>query len=135
MMHGHEKSDSVIVAVKPANKAEDSTAERSAAEQNAAESVERRAGGECGPAKHALDAAPGSRVTGAGPHTESRCRHIPEVRAVCGKAARTVLCGGRAMKSASLPLQRRPFILANLSLMFRTYLKIARRSRSAINVG
>src|SRR5262249_13355469 len=30
--------------------------------------------------------------------------------AVCGKAARTVLCGGRAMKRASLPLQRRTFI-------------------------
>src|SRR6516162_2152721 len=31
-------------------------------------------------------------------------RHTPEVGAVCGKAARTVLCGGRAMKSASPPL-------------------------------
>jgi putative tryptophan/tyrosine transport system substrate-binding protein len=29
---------------------------------------------------------------------------------VCGKAARTVLCGGRAMKRTSLPLQRRDFI-------------------------
>jgi RNA-directed DNA polymerase len=38
MMHGHEKSRSAIVAVKPTNKAE-----RSAAEQSAAESVERRA--------------------------------------------------------------------------------------------
>src|SRR5439155_24029545 len=34
----------------------------------------------------------------------------PEVGAVCGKAARTVLCGGPAMKRASLPLQRRTFI-------------------------
>src|SRR6266567_1061413 len=34
----------------------------------------------------------------------------PEVGAVCGKAARTVLGGGRAMKRASLPLQRREFI-------------------------
>src|SRR2546422_10692689 len=25
----------------------------------------------------------------------SNCRHTPEVGAVCGKAARTVLCGGR----------------------------------------
>src|SRR4051812_761041 len=31
------------------------------------------------------------------------CRHTPEVGAVCGKAARTVLCGGRA----SLPLLKR----------------------------
>src|SRR6266536_2625554 len=29
----------------------------------------------------------------------------PEVGAVCGKAARTVRCGGRAMKRASLPLR------------------------------
>jgi hypothetical protein len=38
MMHGHEKSRSAIVAVKPTNKAE-----QSAAEPTAAESVERRA--------------------------------------------------------------------------------------------
>jgi hypothetical protein len=40
MMHGHEKSDSVIVAEKPANKAEQPAAEQSAAEPTAAESVE-----------------------------------------------------------------------------------------------
>src|SRR5262249_7088078 len=34
-------------------------------------------------------------------------RHTPKVGAVCGKAARTVLCGGRAMKRTSLPLLRR----------------------------
>ena len=44
MMHGHEKSDSVIVAAKPANKAEQPPAERSAGEPNVAEPVERRAG-------------------------------------------------------------------------------------------
>ena len=43
MMHGHEKSDLVIVAVKPANKAKEAPAEASAG-ANAAESVERRAG-------------------------------------------------------------------------------------------
>src|SRR6266536_1488493 len=44
-------------------------------------------------------------------------RHTPEVGAVCGKAARTVLCGGRAMKRASLPLQRREFIAATVALL------------------
>jgi RNA-directed DNA polymerase len=44
MMHGHEKSDPAIVAVKPANKAEQLAAERSAAEPTAAEPVERREG-------------------------------------------------------------------------------------------
>ena len=43
MMHGHEKSDLVIVAMKPANKAKEPAAEASAG-ANAAESVERRAG-------------------------------------------------------------------------------------------
>ena len=44
MMHGAEKSDPVIVAGKPANKAEQPPAERSAGEPNAAEPVEPRAG-------------------------------------------------------------------------------------------
>src|SRR5262249_34848934 len=38
------------------------------------------------------------------------CRHTPEAGAVCGKAARTDLCGGGAMKRTSLPLQRREFV-------------------------
>ena len=33
------------------------------------------------------------------------CRHTPEAGAVCGKAARTDLGGGRAVKRASLPLR------------------------------
>ena len=44
MMHGHEKSDPAIVAMKPANKAENTVAERSVAVPDAAEPVERRAG-------------------------------------------------------------------------------------------
>jgi RNA-directed DNA polymerase len=44
MMNGLEKSDSVIVATKPANKAEQPVVERTAAEPTAAEPVERRAG-------------------------------------------------------------------------------------------
>ena len=43
MMHGHEKSDPVIVAMKPANKAEQPTVEASAG-ASAAEPVEQRAG-------------------------------------------------------------------------------------------
>jgi hypothetical protein len=38
------------------------------------------------------------------------CRHTPEAGAVCGKAARTDLGGGRAMKRTSLPLRARKFI-------------------------
>ena len=43
MMHGHEKSDPVIVAMKPANKAEQPTVEASAG-ASAAEPAEPRAG-------------------------------------------------------------------------------------------
>src|SRR5713226_1053522 len=44
MMHGHEKSDSAIVALKPANEAEQPAVERSAAEPTATGPVEPRAG-------------------------------------------------------------------------------------------
>lgn len=65
-MHEPEKSDPVVVAGKPMNKAE----------QSAAESVERRARGQGkhGPAKHAPGAEPGKRVTGARPRTAARQR-------------------------------------------------------------
>ena len=46
MMHGHEKSDHAIVAVKPANKAEEPSAARPAGEPHAAEPAEPRAGTE-----------------------------------------------------------------------------------------
>ena len=44
MMHGRGKSDSAIVAVKPANKADRPTAEQSVVETAAAEPVEQRVG-------------------------------------------------------------------------------------------
>ena len=44
MMHGHGKSDPEIVAMKPANKAEELPVARPAGEKHAAEPVERRAG-------------------------------------------------------------------------------------------
>src|SRR6266576_3280286 len=90
MMHEREKSDPAIVAMKPANNAE----------RSAAEPVEPRAGaeGKCGPAQHGPGSVPAKRVTGAGAHTASS-PSTPEVGAVCGKAARTVLCGGRSEMS------------------------------------
>ncbi len=66
MMHGHEKSDSAIVATKPPNKAG----------RPAAEAVERRAKGggqgEREPMPHVPDTVPGKRVTDAGARTEGR---------------------------------------------------------------
>ena len=115
MMHGPEKSDPAIVATKPTNKAEGPPVARPAGETHAAEPVERRAGtkGNAGQQSTHQTQSWTARATGAGTHTESGhplCRHIPEVGAGCGKAARPDLCGGRAMKRTSLPLHRRQFI-------------------------
>ena len=57
-----------------------------------------RGQGECWPATHALDPEPGCACHWRWPHTHHRIRDEasgPEVGAVCGKAARTDLCGGR----------------------------------------
>ena len=54
MMHGHEKSDPAIVAVKPANKGA-----RSEPRGCGAGGAKGGDQGECGPAKHAPDSEPG----------------------------------------------------------------------------
>src|SRR5215210_7332306 len=90
MMHERGKSDEAIVAVKPTN-----NAERSACGVGGAKG---RGQGECVPAKHAPVSVPGWRATGAGTHTVG-WPWIPEVGAVCGKAACTDLCGGRSVMS------------------------------------
>ena len=113
MMHGHEKSDFAIVAVKPANKvALCCGAIRGGASRSGAGGAKGGDQGECGLAK---------QRTGLSARLACHRRRDaygdclpfgPEVGAVCGKAARTVLCGGRVMKHASLPLRRRAFIAA-----------------------
>src|SRR5215218_2368231 len=92
-MHGGGKSDEAIVAVKPAN----------AAEQSAAELVEPRAEAKGNAVRQStyrtqrrVDVSP------APDRIRHRARGVsfgPEVGAVCGKAARTVLCGGRSAMS------------------------------------
>ena len=87
MMHGHEKSRSAIVAVTPTNKAE----------RSAAESVERRA-----ETKGNVDQQRTRRTQRRISVSQMLARirqHIvavdTQVGTVCGKAARTDLCGGR----------------------------------------
>ena len=92
MMHGREKSDLVIVAMKPANKARKA---HCGGGRSGVGGAKGGGQGEHAPAKHALGSAPGSRVTGAGPHTAICLLSGPEVGAVCGKAACTNLGGGR----------------------------------------
>ena len=112
MMHGREKSDLAIVAMKPANKANEPTAEASTG-ASAAEPVERRAG------------AKGNAHQQSTHWTQSQARvsqaleRIRQAIAVmhprwepyAGKPPVRFCAGGRAMKRASLPLHnRREFI-------------------------
>ena len=105
MMHGREKSDLAIVAMKPANKANEPTAKTSTG-ANAAEPVERRAG------------AKGSAHQQSTHWTQSQARvsqaleRIRQAIAVihprwepyAGKPL-VRFCAGGAMKIASLPLR------------------------------
>src|SRR5438128_12368762 len=111
MMHGREKSDLAIVAMKPANKANEPTAEASTG-ANAAEPVERRAG------------AKGNAHQQSTHWTQSQARVsqalelIRQAIAVIHQSFPTHrasdlvrFCAGGAMKIASLPLlKRRAFI-------------------------
>ena len=79
MMHGHEKSR---LRHSSCEAGEQSGAPCCGAICNGAS--RRGAGGakdgdqgKCGLAKHAPDSVPGSRVTGAGPHTAGNCRFDP----------------------------------------------------------
>src|SRR5215475_3048 len=75
MMHGHEKSDLVIVAMKPANKARKALCGGVCGGGRSGVGGAKGGGqGEYAPAKHALDSAPGSRVKGAGAHTATCAR-------------------------------------------------------------
>src|SRR6266700_2420777 len=85
MMHEREKSDPAVVAVKPSNKAE----------RSAAEAVEPRAGTKGNADQHNTCRAQNRvSVSQALERIRQVRRHSPEVGAVCGKAARTDLCGG-----------------------------------------
>jgi len=96
MMYGGGTSDEAIVALKPAN----------AAERSAAEAVERRAEAKgnagwqstCRAQNRASVTQALERIRHTAGTSADR-RHSPEVGAVCGKAARTVLCGGRSAMS------------------------------------
>jgi hypothetical protein len=96
MMHGHEKSDPVIVAEKPANKAEQPFAEQSVKGANRGGGGGAKGGdqGKCGPAKHAPGAEPGKRDTGAGSHTESFAVTHPRWKPYAGKPPVRLCAGG-----------------------------------------
>ena len=102
MMHGREKSDPAVVAMKPAK----------SAAQAAGELVERRAGAK---GKAEQVARTGHRAGHACISNLLRLRHAytlpssPEVGARCLNWARRVLCGGRT--ATCVPTATGPMIL------------------------
>jgi hypothetical protein len=86
MMHGREKSDPAVVAVKPANKAE----------RSAAELVEPRAGtkGNAGQLSTHRTLSRISVTQGVGSHTATYCRHSPRWEPYAGKPHVRIWAGG-----------------------------------------
>src|SRR6516225_5622930 len=107
MMHGHEKSDSVIVAAKPANKVAHPAVEQSAAEPTTAEPVEPRA-----ETKGNADPLPGSdarAVREICAVTSSREDTAHRVRTLCGgtpQAARAWQAGDLQLPGLYLHLRQ-----------------------------
>src|SRR5713226_5181148 len=100
MMHGREKSDSAIVAVKPTNKAV----------PTAAEPVEPRAGAKGNASQQStLRTQCRKCVSQALERIRQVRRHSPKVGAVCGNSARTDLGGGRSVMT--VPTALRPLAL------------------------
>ena len=92
MMHGREKSDSAIVAVKPTNKAV----------PTAAEPVEPRAGAKGNARQQSTHRTQGrERVAQALERIRQVRRHSPKVGAVCGNSARTDLGMGFSLSRSS----------------------------------
>ena len=95
MMHGREKSDLVIVAMKPANKARKAryggicTGGRSGVG-----GAKGQGRGEYAPAKHVLDSAPGSRAKGAGSYTATCAVTHPRQEPYAGKPHVRFCAGG-----------------------------------------
>jgi hypothetical protein len=97
MMHGREKSDSAIVAEKPANKVVPATAEpRAGAKGNASQQSTLRT--QCRKC-----------VSQALERIRQVRRHSPKVGAVCGNSARTDLGGGRSVMTVPTALRSEYF--------------------------
>src|SRR6266508_1413043 len=95
MMHGHEKSDLVIVAMKPANKAKKARCGGICGGERSGVGVAKGGGqGEYAPEKHALDSEPGSRVTGAGAYTARRAVTDQRQEPYAGKPHVRIWAGG-----------------------------------------
>jgi hypothetical protein len=95
MMYGREKSDPVIVAMKLANKARKARCGGVCRGGRSGVGGAKGGGqGEYAPAKHAPDAEPGKRVTGAGAYTARRAVRHPRQEPYAGKPHVRIWAGG-----------------------------------------
>src|SRR5262245_24594243 len=95
MMHGCEKSDLVIVAMKPANKARKAHCGGVYGGGRSGVGGAKGGGqGEYAPAKHVLVSEPGSRVTGAGAYTATCAVTHPRQEPYAGKPHVRICAGG-----------------------------------------
>jgi hypothetical protein len=95
MMHGHEKSDHVIVAMKPANKAKEAHCGDVCGSRRSGVGGAKGVGqGKYAPAKHVLDSEPGSRGKGAGAHTATFAVRHPRQEPYAGKPHVRFWAGG-----------------------------------------
>ena len=95
MMHGHEKSDSAIVAVKPANKvAPRCGVVRGGVSRSGVGGAKGGGQGECAPAQHVLGSEPGTRDTRAGAYTVTRAVTHPRWEPYAGKPHVRFCAGG-----------------------------------------
>jgi len=91
MMDGHEKSDLVIVAVKPANKAKKAHCGGICGGGRSGVGGAKGGGqGECAPAKHVLDSEPRFACQRRWSTYGHLCRHPPEAGEAMGRAAEAV---------------------------------------------
>ena len=91
MMHGHEKSDLVIVALKPANKAKEAYCGGGRSGVGGAKGGGQ---GEYAPAQHVLDSEPGSRAKRAGAYTATFAVTHPRQEPYAGKPHVRIWAGG-----------------------------------------
>ena len=95
MMHGHEKSDLVIVALKPANKAKEAhCGVVCGGERSGVGGAKGGGQGEYAPAQHVLDSEPGSRDKRAGAYTATFAVTHPRWEPYAGKPHVRIWAGG-----------------------------------------
>ena len=95
MMYGREKSDLVIVVMKPANKAKEAHCGGVCGGDRSGVGGAKDGGqGEYAPAKHVLDSEPGSRGKGAGAHTATFAVIHPRQEPYAGKPHVRFWAGG-----------------------------------------